>query len=1095
MTSNVVLSEFLAVNNSGLGGMTDSFGDKSDWIEIHNNGVTPVDLAGWKLEDGATTWTFPSEPTWANSVLGANSYLTVFASGQNTVTLGGTQLHTSFKLSSDGEYLGLLRPDNSVAYEYAPQYPPQIGDISYGITETTSTSTLLTQGAAARILVPTNSAQLPAAWNTNGFDDSAAPWTSGTTGVGFEPAAGVLNETEPNNTTATANNGSTNFVSIAPTEYQLTWSGTTGSTQDWFKIGAMQAGDVLTITGSGSSSIPANTATDNDIQLWRAGSASAVKTDADNGPGNDPLIDHFSVTATDTYYVMIQRKTSTSGGTYNVNVWLDNFGAAPTTGGTFTAEAESNDTLATANDASTSWRVAGYKSRTVGAISSGDIDVYQYQFTAGDEVSINVTASGGLDSQVSLKNSAGTTLVKEDGTSAPNGVNTANSSIYAFKIPTTGTYYVQVQSSAATTGSYTADVFLSTTSPPTGAVTFGSLIGTNLQSSMLGVNASAFVRIPFNVADPTAINTLDLRMKYDDGFVAYLNGVEVARRNAAGTPGTPLAWNAAATASHSNSQAIVYEDIDLTSFVGSLVAGPNVLAIQGLNVLPSDTDFLMLPELDAGSDTITGTTFFSPPTPGAANTTAVTGQVATPQADKARGFYNSAFYVTLTDATPGAQIRYTLTGSVPTSTTGTIYTGPISITQTTTLRFAAYESGFADSTSDTETYLFLGNGGAGNHPVGTVVGQPSIPAGFPANWVTTAGASTPADYGMDPTVVDNPLYSGTYDTAAALKSLPTLSLVGDTKSIFGDGTAAGGGIYANPTGDGVAFEAPISVEWIDPPTTLNPNGNGDTEFQINAGLRIHGGASRNLPTSGTGTDQHSLRILFKNTYGGTLDQPIFQDAFGGSSAVTSFDTFTLRGTYNNSWTHWDSTQRSRATYTRDEWDRDVMTAMGDQTGHGLYIQVYINGLYWGLYNLEELPEASFAASYFGGDPNTDWDAINGSSDRDASGKLPATDGTNNAWYDMMNVLRTEDMTSAAGYADMQKYLNVTEFADYMIDQMWAGNVDWPFHNWYADARVDRTDPNHPVPIAGGQFRFFAWDSEHILESSGQDMTNLSDSGN
>ncbi len=1091
-----MLSEILAVNNSGLGGMTDSFGDKSDWIEIHNNGVTPVDLAGWKLEDGTTMWTFPSEPTWANSVLGPNSYLTVFASGQDTVTLNGTQLHTNFKLSSDGEYLALLHPDNSVAYEYAPQFPPQVGDISYGITESTSTTMLLTQGSAARILVPTSAAQLPAAWNSNTFDDSAAPWFSGTTGVGFEPAGGILNETEPNNTIATANNASTNFVSVAATQYQLTWTGNASTSDDWYKIGAMQAGDVLTITGSGSSSIPVNSSTDTDIQLWRAGSGSAVKIDADNGPGNDPLIDHFAVTTTDTYYVEIKRKTSTSGGTYNVSVWLDNVSSPPTTGGTFAAEIESNDTLATANDASTSWRVVGYKSRDVGTITAGDIDVYQYQFTAGDEVSINVAASGGLDAQVSLKNSSGTILVKEDGTSTPNGTNTANSSIYAFKIASTGTYYLQVQSSAATTGSYSADLYLSTTTPPSsGGIMFGSLISTNVQSAMLGINASAFVRVPFNVADPTAINTLNLRMKYDDGFVAYLNGVEVARRNAAGTSGTPLAWNATASASHPNSQAIVYEDIDLTSFANLLVAGPNVLAIQGLNALPSDTDFLVLPELDAGSDTITGTTFFSPPTPGAANTTPVAGQVATPTADKVRGFYNSAFYVTLTDATPGAQIRYTLTGTAPTATTGTVYTGPISVTQMTTLRFAAYESGYADSTVDTETYLFLGIGGAGNHPAGTVLGQSNTPAGYPTNWVTTSGASTPADYGMDPTVEDNPLYSGTYDTAAALKSLPTLSLVGDTKSIFGDGTATGGGIYANPTGDGVAFEVPISVEWIDPPTTLNPNGNGNTEFQINAGLRIHGGASRNLPTSSTGTDQHSLRILFKNTYGGTLDEPIFQDAFGGSSAVTSFSTFTLRGTYNNAWTHWDSTQRSRATYTRDEWDRDVMTAMGDQTGHGLYIQVYINGMYWGLYNLEELPDAKYAASYFGGDPDTDWDSINGSSDRDASGKLPASDGTNYAWYDMINILRTEDMTSSAGYADMQKYLNMSEFADYMIDQIWAGNVDWPYHNWYADARVDRTDPNHPVPVAGGQFRFFAWDSEHILESSGQDMTNLSDSGN
>ncbi len=96
---------------------------------------------------------------------------------------------------------------------------------------------------------------------------------------------------------------------------------------------------------------------------------------------------------------------------------------------------------------------------------------------------------------------------------------------------------------------------------------------------------------------------------------------------------------------------------------------------------------------------------------------------------------------------------------------------------------------------------------------------------------------------------------------------------------------------------------------------------------------------------------------------------------------------------------------------------------------------------------------------------------------------------------MINILRTEDMSSAAGYADIQKYLDVPEFVDYMIDQIYAGNSDWPQHNWYADAEVDRTDPNHPVPVAGGQFRFFSWDSERILESASTNVTNLSGSGN
>ena len=54
---------------------------------------------------------------------------------------------------------------------------------------------------------------------------------------------------------------------------------------------------------------------------------------------------------------------------------------------------------------------------------------------------------------------------------------------------------------------------------------------TDVGSAMKGVNPSVYVRIPFNVADPAAIDSLKLKMKYNDGFVAYLNGVEVVRRN------------------------------------------------------------------------------------------------------------------------------------------------------------------------------------------------------------------------------------------------------------------------------------------------------------------------------------------------------------------------------------------------------------------------------------------------------------------------------------------------------------------------------------------------------------------------------------
>ncbi|MGI9427968.1 MAG: lamin tail domain-containing protein, partial [Bythopirellula sp.] len=62
--------------------------------------------------------------------------------------------------------------------------------------------------------------------------------------------------------------------------------------------------------------------------------------------------------------------------------------------------------------------------------------------------------------------------------------------------------------------------------------TYDSLIGLDLETAMQGVNAGAYIRVPFDVNDPNAISELTLDARYDDGFVAYLNGVEIARRNA-----------------------------------------------------------------------------------------------------------------------------------------------------------------------------------------------------------------------------------------------------------------------------------------------------------------------------------------------------------------------------------------------------------------------------------------------------------------------------------------------------------------------------------------------------------------------------------
>ncbi|HYW81508.1 MAG TPA: lamin tail domain-containing protein, partial [Thermoguttaceae bacterium] len=135
---------------------------------------------------------------------------------------------------------------------------------------------------------------------------------------------------------------------------------------------------------------------------------------------------------------------------------------------------------------------------------------------------------------------------------------------------------------------------------------YDDLTQTDVELAMHNVNASVWSRIEFDVADTSIYDRLVLRMKYDDGFVAYLNGTEVARRNA----DNPLAYNTVASARHEDVDAVVYEDINISAFVGLLQDGPNVLAIHGQNLTAANTDFLIVPELIAsGGSPATGLHF------------------------------------------------------------------------------------------------------------------------------------------------------------------------------------------------------------------------------------------------------------------------------------------------------------------------------------------------------------------------------------------------------------------------------------------------------------------------------------------------------
>ena len=561
----------------------------------------------------------------------------------------------------------------------------------------------------------------------------------------------------------------------------------------------------------------------------------------------------------------------------------------------------------------------------------------------------------------------------------------------------------------------------------------GGLIRTDLTGSMQGHNATLLVRIPFGipVEEMPALDRLTLRLKYDDGFVAYLNGIEIARRNA---PATPF-WNSTATAEHSLPGALQFEEIDVSAFIGQLREGQNELAIQGLNLTASDGDFLLVPELVGKTPPILSVGYFAQPTPGAANTASYLGLVADTKFSVDRGLFTAPFTVVLSTATAGAEIHYTTNGSLPSTVSGLLYTGPIPISRTTVLRAIATKPGYRPSDVDTQTYVFPSN-------AVTQSAQTALNAGFPSTW---AGAA--ADYAMDPRITVT--YASRMD--ASLRSLSSVFVTTSVSNLFD----ANNGIYSHPTSAGVAWERPASLEMI--------NTNGASEFQVNCGLRIQGGYFRNPGV----THKHSLRVLFKSEYGpGKLRHHLFEEP----DAAQEFDTLVLRAGANDGYSWADAKDTEQ--FIRDEFGRRLQLDTGHPAPHGRFVHLYLNGIYWGLYNLVERPNEDFSASYFGGQPE-EWDANN-------AGNI--MNGDLQAWNNFLNLVRNP--ATLANYEKLQGldpngtrnlafpiYLDASNYIDYMIVNIWGGNWDWPNKNfWFGRQRTSTSTG----------FKFYLWDFENTM---------------
>ncbi len=432
-----------------------------------------------------------------------------------------------------------------------------------------------------------------------------------------------------------------------------------------------------------------------------------------------------------------------------------------------------------------------------------------------------------------------------------------------------------------------------------------------------------------------------------------------------------------------------------------------------------------------------------------------------PLFSKSHGFYTEPFDLTITSAIPGAEIYYTLDGSDPRySSTSTISSSPTILridptsatnrgqTPAVVVRASVIKEGYDFSKIETQTYIFINQ----------VRNQTDNPG---HDWPTTNINGQEISYHVSQDVINDDRYTDLLDEA--LTEIPSFSIVTDNRNLWD----ANKGIYVNALEHGAAWERPASIELINP--------DGSDGFQIDAGIRIRGGYSRNdfFP-------KHAFRLFFRNQYGtGKLNYPLFDD-----EGVKSFDKIDLRCSQNYAWSR-PGDNNELNTLNREVFSRDLQFSIGQPSTRSKYYHLYVNGMYWGVFQTQERSEARYAASYFGGNAS-DYDVV-----KRGDGGIEATDGTLDAWEDIWSFCQ-EGFVDNDNYYEVQGLnadgsrdtllpvlLDIDNLIDYMLIIFYTGNFDAPVSKF-----MSNTGPNNFYAIYNRNgktgFRFWAHDAEHTL---------------
>ena len=527
-----------------------------------------------------------------------------------------------------------------------------------------------------------------------------------------------------------------------------------------------------------------------------------------------------------------------------------------------------------------------------------------------------------------------------------------------------------------------------------------------------------YTRKTFEVDDLANIGAVAFHVDYDDGYVAYINGVEISRGHM-GDPGPPPPHDAYAESPR-----------EATIFLGGrpeskffldnslLVEGDNVLAVQvhnididsmDLSLIPfltlgihsaspnarglSETLFSQVPQLHAsfqlnpGHESVFLTTpeeqlidqanlpehsidhsfgrhpdgsgawlIHEAPTPWLPNGEGgLAGYAEEPEFSEEGGFYAGSVLVELEVESPFAEIRYTTDAADPDENSA-LYGDPILVDETTVLRARAFQAGKAPSAIVTHTYFF---GEGSTLPVISLATDP------PNLWDEEIG-----------------IY------------------------VLGDDYYPGFPYYgANFWQD---WERPVHMEYFEP--------DGELGFAQDLGLKIHGGMTRAF-------DQKSLRLLARQGYGEDhIEYPLFPER-----DLDRYKRILLRNSGND----WCRSMLRDGLMHRAVAGTDV-----DRMAYEPAL-VFLNGEYWGIHNIRERVGKYYLQENHGVDPEA-VDIL--------EFRFEVVEGDSVHYRNMLDYVEANDLADPQHYEYIGTQMDLVEFSDYWIFEVYFGNTDWPAGN-------------------------------------------------